>query len=105
MLDARALYPRGFHPVATNFLPDLTAEVYPLPRITASSPVKYYYVGFSSAIRFQPGIQSKLATGQCFLEQPLPEFVFGDPYDPFKVDVYALGHVFRTNIYEVRVPY
>lgn len=105
MLDARPLCPEGFHPVTTQLLPDLAGEVYPLPRPAASTPVKYYYVGFSSAIHLNLGVQPTFATSQCFLEHALPEFVLGAPYDPFKGDVYALGHMLRTEVYEVREPY
>ena len=98
MMDAFSLYPRGFHPVRTNRTPDVKSYSRPWPRILV--PVKYYYVDFGIAVKIPPGT-SPLVLGRDGQDQEVPELSDRIPYDPFKVDIFILGNVFRHNIYAV----
>lgn len=103
MMDAFALYPHGFHPVWADSLPDLRGRARPWPRISA--PVKYYYVDFGISVHIPPEVQPKRALGGYGQDQEVPELSFTEPYDPFKVDVFILGNVFRKEICAVRIPH
>ena len=94
MMDATALYPQGFHPISPLFLPnDLSSLAPVLPR--ASVAVTYYYVDFGISTLFASGEPNKLVTGWAGLDRDVPELSEEVPYDPFKVDVFILGNLFR----------
>ena len=100
MMDATDMYPEGFHPVQTDFLPSLHGYARPWPRILSN--VKYYYVDFGISVRFVDGVDSRLVLGRDCQDQEVPELSQTIPYDPLKVDVFILGNVFRKTIYAVR---
>lgn len=61
MMDASSLYPRGYHPVADNWLPDVSGDA---PRLSrAQAPVKYYYVDYDISVHIAPDVFPKLAEG------------------------------------------
>ncbi|KAI0723537.1 hypothetical protein C8Q76DRAFT_794463 [Earliella scabrosa] len=94
MMDATALYPQGFHPISPLFLPnDLSSLAPVLPR--ASVAVTYYYVDFGISTTFASGEPNRLVTGWAGLDRDVPELSEEVPYDPFKVDVFILGNLFR----------
>ena len=95
-MDASAMYPRGFHPVQLDFLPDIRGWAHPLPRLF--TPVRYYYVDFGLSVKFPPEKYPKTVTGADGQDQEVPELSWKDPYDPFKVDIFILGNVFRQTI-------
>lgn len=99
-MDALVLYPHGFHPIRVRFLPNLSDFAKPRPRISA--PVRYYYVDFGISVHIPPEVQPKRALGGYGQDQEVPELSFTEPYDPFKVDVFILGNVFRKEICAVR---
>ncbi|KAI0351975.1 kinase-like protein [Trametes cingulata] len=94
MMDGRALYPRGHHPVWTDCSPDLIEELTPLPRLDHS--VKYFYVDFGLSVRFPPGTPTHVV-GDVGRDAEVPELSSTVPYDAFKVDIYALGNLFDKN--------
>ena len=51
-----------------------------------------------------PDVQPKLATGGYGRDQEVPELSFEDQYDPFKVDIFILGNVFRKEVLDVSMP-
>jgi hypothetical protein len=92
-MDAKALYPKGFHPVYTFRLPE-TADFAPiLPRYTAH--IVYYYVDFGISSHIPTDSPDKLVLGDLGRDQSVPELSTTIPYDPFKVDVFILGNVFQ----------
>ena len=100
MMDATGMFPSGFHPVQTRYLPDYSELA---PRLSRSSvPVKYYFVDFSVAVRVPAGNAVALATGMFHTEPEVPEMSFYAPYDAFLVDVFILGHMIDRELCLVR---
>ncbi|KAI0657829.1 kinase-like domain-containing protein [Cubamyces menziesii] len=91
MMDAKPLYPDGHHPVRLNFAPDGMHRVTPLPR--AGRSIRYYYIDFGLALQFQPGV-TPTALGRVGRDREVPELSDTVPYDPLKVDIFALGHLY-----------
>ncbi|KAH9888327.1 kinase-like domain-containing protein [Cubamyces lactineus] len=91
MMDARPLYPEGHHPVRLNFAPDGLHRVTPLPR--AGRSIRYFYIDFGLALQFQPGV-TPTALGRVGRDREVPELSNTVPYDPFKVDIFALGNLY-----------
>ncbi|KAI0722006.1 hypothetical protein C8T65DRAFT_629974 [Cerioporus squamosus] len=99
LMDATAIFPQGFHPVADMCLPDDTRKAAPcLPR--SAVPVKYYYADFGISTMFAPGDTDRLVSGTHGLDRDVPELSDDVPYDPFKVDVFILGNMIRTSFVE-----
>jgi hypothetical protein len=104
-MQADSLYPRGFHPVRQAFLPDNIRTPAPVvPRLSARSPVKYYFVDFSTSVKIPIEKFPKLVTGADGLGREAPELSSRGPYDPFKLDIFMLGSVYQKEIYTVRDP-
>ncbi|KAI0325870.1 hypothetical protein GY45DRAFT_1374426 [Cubamyces sp. BRFM 1775] len=64
MMDGKALFPDGHHPVRLNYSPDAIYKVNPLPR--AGRSIQYFYIDFGLAF----------------------------PYDAFKMDIFAPGNLY-----------
>jgi hypothetical protein len=99
MMDASAMYPDGFHPLYTDLKSNGEGTAYQLSR--SSVEVKYHYIDFDVSSYFPPDVTSTLVTGLDGLDYP-PELSADVPYDPFKLDVYILGNLFRVEILRVR---
>ncbi|KAL1946975.1 hypothetical protein VTO73DRAFT_15079 [Trametes versicolor] len=93
MMEASALFPRGFHPVIQSLLPDISGEAHPLSR--AGVPINYYFIDFGISSRFAPDATSRLVVGSSGLDQEPPELSDTVPYDPFKLDVLIIGNLIR----------
>jgi hypothetical protein len=93
MMDASAMYPHGFHPTEDVFLPDFRTPVSPISRSAVG--VKYYYVDFGISVHIPPEVYPKTALGGYGRDQEPPELSFEVPYDPFKLDIFIIGNVFR----------
>ncbi|KAI0325878.1 kinase-like protein [Cubamyces sp. BRFM 1775] len=91
MMDAKPLYPDGHHPVRLDFAPDGMHHVTPLPR--AGRSIRYFYIDFGLALQFQPGV-TPTAIGRVGRDREVPELSNTVPYDPFKVDIFALGNLY-----------
>ncbi|KAI0773746.1 kinase-like domain-containing protein [Fomes fomentarius] len=94
MMDPTAMYPLGFHPIADLSLPDDVTTAAPV-LARHSVPVTYYFVDFGISTIFNPNDPHRLVTGRGGLDQDVPELSEDIPYDPFKVDVFILGNLFR----------
>ncbi|KAI0634044.1 kinase-like protein [Trametes polyzona] len=94
MMDARALYPEGHHPVRLRHSEDLLSEATPLPRQGRS--IRYYYIDFGLAVRFPEGA-SPYVVGDVGRDAEVPELSPDVPYDAFKVDIFALGNLFSKH--------
>ncbi|GBE79224.1 predicted protein [Sparassis crispa] len=98
MMDASAMYPHGFHPVKEDYLPDGETGVEPLPRSTVS--IRYYYVDFGISVLIPPDVHPKLTVGELGRDREPPELSPDVPYDPFKLDVFLIGNLFRRLLYD-----
>ncbi|KAI0040984.1 hypothetical protein FA95DRAFT_1683498 [Auriscalpium vulgare] len=100
MMDASAMFPRGFHPISQSFLADMSEVAPSYSRL--SSGVKYYFVdyGISSEFPLDSDPASRLVVGTLGRDQEPPELSHTVPYDPFKLDVFVIGNVFRREYYE-----
>ena len=99
-MDASSLYPQGFHPIHLNYLPNQVLK--PAPTLSRRDiPVNYYYVDFGISTWFREETSDKLVVGRDGLDQDVPELSDDVPYDPFKVDIFVLGNLFRNEFIEV----
>ncbi|KAI0039018.1 hypothetical protein FA95DRAFT_1504750 [Auriscalpium vulgare] len=103
MMDASAMFPKGFHPIDQASLPDMSAIAPSRSRLSAG--VKYFFVdyGISSEFPLDSNPASRLVVGTLGRDQEPPELSDTVPYDPFKLDIFVLGNVFRREYYEVAV--
>lgn len=100
MMDASRMYPKGHHPLHESFLPSFEDWAPIIARSAAH--VKYYFVDFGISSSFSPSdTEPKLVLGEDGIDQEVPELSDTVPYDPFKVDVFIMGNVFRRNFYDV----
>jgi hypothetical protein len=100
-MDASSLYPRGFHPVIQEYLRDLTTKAPVVHRQAAWPPVRYYFVHSSTLVRIPREVYPRVVFGNFGLHHEAPELSDTMPYDPFKLDVYMLGTLYRRKIYAV----
>ncbi|KAI0040973.1 hypothetical protein FA95DRAFT_1527043 [Auriscalpium vulgare] len=101
MMDASAMFPQGFHPISQSFLADMSDVAPSYSRLSAG--VKYYFVdyGISSEFPLDSDPASRLVVGTLGRDQEPPELSDTVPYDPFKLDIFVVGNVFRREYYEV----
>ena len=99
MMDASPLYPRGFHPIYKSSLPDGRGLAWPMSR--SLRPVKYYFIDYSISAYIPPDMHPKLCVGIFGRDREPPELSDTVPYDPFKLDVFILGNVFRRDFCDV----
>ena len=96
------MFPRGFHPIANLWLPDNINAYAPIvPR--HSVPITYYFVDFGISTLFAKDDTDRLVTGIDGLDDEVPELSDDVPYDPFMVDIFVLGNMFRRQCLEVRL--
>ena len=101
LLDADAMYPEGFHPVAMHTAADYSGRAKHTSRSSAGA--KYYYVDFGISVYIPEAVSPKLVTGTLGRDQDPPEFKDDKPYDPFKLDIFIIGNMFAQEFYEVGV--
>ncbi len=101
MMDADSLFPKWYHPVRSDYLTDGCT---PAPRLWRAKGHIKYYVDFGISVRL-PTDSPKLVVGGYGRDQDVPELSFDVPYDPFKVDIFILGNMFKREIYNVSRPY
>ncbi|KAL1945656.1 hypothetical protein VTO73DRAFT_1658 [Trametes versicolor] len=94
MMDASALYPHGHHPILHDFLANDISKRAPVLSRQAGT-VKYYFIDFGISSRFASDEVNKLVLGSKGLDKSAPELSDTALYDPFELDVYLLGNLFR----------
>ena len=97
-MDARPLYPQGYHPVRQYCTPDVLYEVSPLSR--TDNPVRYFYIDFDLSTQFAES-DSSYVVGVLGRDEEVPELSLDVPYDAFKVDIFALGNAYFKEFYLV----
>ena len=100
-MDGTHLYPEGFNPYADHCLPDLSDFARPVSRYRAPGSVRYYFRDFRTAVRMPPD-SPKRVVGMGWCNTKCPEWSDYQPYDPFKLDVYILGAMYRNFLHKVR---
>jgi len=101
LMDADAMYPEGFHPVILSSTPDYSASAKFKSRTTAG--VKYYFVDFGISTHFPEAVSPMLVTGILGRDQDPPELSKTELYDPFKLDIFIIGNMFKREFYQVGV--
>lgn len=101
MFDAQKMYPKGFHATLTDSIPNVSA---PAPFITRSAAggVRYYFTDFGISSHFADGKRTRVTGNDC-QDKTVPELSDIYPYDPFPVDIYTLGNLYKMQIIEVRM--
>ncbi|OCB91920.1 hypothetical protein A7U60_g788 [Sanghuangporus baumii] len=95
MFDGAGMYPNGFHASVWN-LDERGIPTYPRRRRDVQS-VRYYFTDFGLSSRFLDG-EPHVVTGMSGLDKEVPELQLPlNRYDPFPVDVFILGNVFKNN--------
>jgi hypothetical protein len=103
MMDADAMYPEGFHPIRTMYKADYSGYATCIPRSTAG--VRYYFIDFGISVHIPEDAYPKLVTGHLGRDQSPPELSETVPYDPFKLDLYILGNMFKCELTDVRISF
>ncbi|CAE6492037.1 unnamed protein product [Rhizoctonia solani] len=100
MMDASLLYSEPFHPCDPHSSLDGARRLKIKRRSEAS--VRYYFIDFGLSSRFPSLADRRLVTGVKGREQRAPELLptIPPPYDPFKLDIFTIGMVFKENIFQ-----
>ncbi|KAL5513740.1 hypothetical protein ACEPAH_4140 [Sanghuangporus vaninii] len=98
MLDGTSMYPDGFHPVRNSRSRGWTTLAKFRSR-SDSRGVKYFFTDFGLSTQFDDADVLRLVTG-CVCQVDVPELSDMVPYDPFAVDIYLLGDVYKRNFIE-----
>lgn len=99
MMDASLLYPQGRHPIYEKLSPDIVTVAPCLSR-TAVGGVKYYFIDYGISSYFPPDVP-RLVVGKDGRDKEVPELSHTVPYNPFKVDIFIIGNIFRHQLYDV----
>ncbi|TDL21672.1 hypothetical protein BD410DRAFT_723967 [Rickenella mellea] len=94
MHDGIQLYPDGVHPAAVGMNPTYTGYARTLRRADVPS-IKYYFTDFGLSTHFKHPNQSRLVLGGIAADEDVPELSNTIPYDPFRVDIFTLGNVYK----------
>jgi len=100
MMDADAMYPEGFHPIRTMYKADYSGYAPYVSRSVAG--VKYYFVDFGISVHIPEDAYPKLVTGHLGRDQTPPDLSTTVPYDPFMLDIYIMGNMFKSELTNVR---
>jgi hypothetical protein len=93
------MYPHGFHPVEGISFDDRNTAASRISRLEAG--VKYYFVNYGTSSYFPPGSRRELVLGIAGRNRDVPELSNSVPYDPFKVDIFKIGNVLRSEFQAV----
>lgn len=100
-MDAAQLFPQGFHPQRPSLAAD-GSDFAPVRRRYQVPFPKYYIIDFGISTWFKEGHEGpRLVTGIDCQDKTVPELSDPVPYDPFKVDIYTLGNLFKLELLAV----
>ena len=92
MLDRKSMFPEGFHFTLPSFTPSLTKLSIP-KRLCDVKGVRYYFTNFGLSTRVADN-EPRLVTGISTAARDIPKLSNTKSYDPFAVDVCALGRIY-----------
>ncbi|TDL22598.1 hypothetical protein BD410DRAFT_748340 [Rickenella mellea] len=98
MMDAGEMFPNGFHPYAPWLERNGETKAKPLRRNDVS--VKYYFIDFGISSLFTDPDKPRLVSGNDGHDHEPPEFTMVSQirYNPFILDVFILGNVYKKQI-------
>ncbi|KAK7691435.1 hypothetical protein QCA50_004834 [Cerrena zonata] len=97
MMDGEPLFPQGHHPVQLDYLED---GMHYAPYLSRQDhPVKYYFIDFGISSYFDPGVVPLVVGTQGRDKEP-PELDDRLPYNPFPLDIFILGNLYRKEFVE-----
>lgn len=99
MLDAPDMFPKGWHAERQSILPDFSGLVRARRR-KFTRGIKYRFIDFGISRAFESYEARKKVIGSACQDKTVPEFQTGEFYDPFKLDIYTLGNVFKKRLIE-----
>ena len=89
-----AMYPEGFHPAWTSHKRDFSGIADYIPR--SAVEVKYYLANFWVSVYMDLNSNDPpLVTGTVGWGRDPPELSATEPYDPFKLDIFIFGNMFK----------
>lgn len=100
MMDGTPLYPDGFHPSRQKMDIDGLNKAKYIRRVDASTPVRYYFTDFGLSTIMDPW-KPRRVIGKHGADQEVPELSYIEEYDPFPLDVFILGNVYRKTLLDV----
>ena len=100
LLDAPQMFPDGFHPALQSLAPDILTSVKPRRRRFVKG-LKYRFIDFGSSLAYPSSERRERVWGMACQDRTVPEHQKVALYDPFKVDLYTLGNVFKRTFVEV----
>jgi len=97
MMDGTPLYPEGFHPSRPGRSRSGTRLINGRRRLHAP-PVFYYLIDFGMSSKFE-GDEPRVAWGIDGQDREAPELQEHriGPYDPFALDIFTLGNVYKKS--------
>jgi len=96
-MDARPLYPEGFHPAVPTLNKTATEPAKVLRRCNVEGVI-YYVTDFGISTSFDNPDEPRLVHGVDCQDKEVPELSQWTPYDPFPVDIFTLGNVFKNEL-------
>jgi len=87
------MYPEGFHPVQVSYKRDYSGIAEYHPRSLVG--VKYFFADFGISVHIPDTDRPRLVTGEFGRDRDPPELSPTIPYDPFKLDIFIIGNMFR----------
>jgi hypothetical protein len=99
MMDAKEMFPTGFHPFFKHKNATFIGDAEHLTR--TERPPKYYLIDFGLSCQFDPSNGPPLEWPIKGGDKTVPEFKTLAQYDPFPTDVYYLGNMIREQFLQV----
>ena len=96
------MYPEGFHAAQAAYKRDYSGIASYVPRSAVG--VKYYFADFGISAHTPGADHPGLVTGRAGRDQDPPELSLTVPYDPFKLDIFIIGNMFKQEFCDVIIP-
>ncbi|KIJ52609.1 hypothetical protein M422DRAFT_156137 [Sphaerobolus stellatus SS14] len=99
MMDAEAMYPKGFHPILQDLKPNIKGKAKHYSRTEVNLKPKYYLTNFRLAQRMNPSTTKHLIEPAFGTDRSPPEFQgqrAHQLHDPFATDIYYLGNMINN---------
>ena len=101
LMDAEAMYPEGFHPTFSLHKRDFSGIATSISRSVVG--VRYYFTDFGMSVHIPEDDPNKTVTGDLGRDEEAPELSNKVPYDPFKLDIFMIGNMFKKELCDVSI--